>query len=334
MKEDHQESCPYCANYVQVISDDHIFPAFLGGKRTIRCCKPCNDRFGHTFEAGAASFLQQLHVFVCSWGLTLKKDAFWREAYTHEGISLDLSASEGGVAMRPSKPQVKPLPDGSWFMDGFGSLEEAEQAARRRVKRGKIRDFEVGQTPLPKTLPGLTVTLEIGPHIRRLAIKMCMGLSALLPEFHVDDMTEARPILYDPSIDPNNTMDDYEIYTAIDSSRPPLSHLIYVERNAGRVYGVVQFFGAIQIFCRLGETKHRSGDSALLAFLDPLSGAEEFHVRPVLSLVEPPVAGFLRDPRLILRWLEKFRVEAIARGATHPPETTSVKIEVTPNRTD
>ena len=36
---------------VDVYSDDHIFMDAIGGRKTVRVCKPCNDRCGGTFEA-------------------------------------------------------------------------------------------------------------------------------------------------------------------------------------------------------------------------------------------------------------------------------------------
>lgn len=324
--------CPYCLLTIAERSQDHIFPDFLGGQRRISSCKKCNDSFGHTFEAHAAKFLQELHVFICSRGLTLKKDAIWREAYSHEGQPLDLSVGQGGVKMTPSRPVIKPNSEGLWSMMGFRTEARAQEAARRKVERGKIKDFRVEKIPLPQVFGEMEITLEIGPDLRRLALKMCLSLATLLPGMQMEEVKEARTILQNPSLDPLNTFDDYETHESLDSFRPPLSHVIYVERAPAVLYGVVQFFGVIQIYCRMGTANGSSESAALLAFLDPLTGDEQISTVAPLSLVPPPpTIVFAEYPTLIKRWLDKFRTETVKRGATHPPDTVSLSIEITPN---
>ncbi len=48
------ELCPYSQPTYTEFTDDHIFPQYLGGRRTIRVCKQCNNVFGHTFEGRAS----------------------------------------------------------------------------------------------------------------------------------------------------------------------------------------------------------------------------------------------------------------------------------------
>lgn len=64
--------CPYCGSDF-ADSDDHIFPAFLGGKRTMPACRACNSRFGHTFEAQVAGTLEPIYVQLAKWGVPLPK---------------------------------------------------------------------------------------------------------------------------------------------------------------------------------------------------------------------------------------------------------------------
>ena len=108
--------CPYCGEVITRISKDHIFPGFLGGSRTIDTCgtgNRCNNTFGRTIEAGAARFLQPMHVFVSSWGLSLRcADATWESAYFHEGRMYDLIAGKTGVRSELSAPIIEKGGDG------------------------------------------------------------------------------------------------------------------------------------------------------------------------------------------------------------------------------
>lgn len=96
------------------------------------------------------------------------------------------------------------------------------------------------------------------------------------------------------------------------------------------MYGVVQFFGVIQLFCRLGILGSRAPGAALMASLDPVTGDERFSDVPPLDLPYPPYFIPLEEyPRLMEGWMKKCRDEAIKRGATNPPELgiTSIEIE-------
>lgn len=327
--------CPYCMARISEKSQDHIFPHFLGGRKQIICCKKCNNIFGHTFEAAAAKFLQPLHVFISSWGVPLRStDPTWRGAYVHDGKPLDLSVGETGVRIKLSKPIITHDKKGEVVGAEFADKTQADNFARRMVEKGKAREVRFQQTPPPQTdLAGLKLTLEIGPVIRRVALKMCIAVSTLLPEFGAEEVAEARELLVaDPSSKPVNTLAAYLIYEEIDSRRAALSHVIYVERDRTRVYGLVQFFGVVQLFCRLGTPKGTASQAARLALLDPVTGVEQLSAIPPLNLPEPPYWLRMEEyPKLIEGWMKKFREEAIKRGATHPPNLKQLSLNVTSN---
>lgn len=325
------EYCPYCQALISDESRDHISPKFLGGQRQINCCKKCNDVFGHTFEAEAAKFLQPLHVFISSWGVPLKSaDPTWRRAYVFEGMPLDLSVGETGVKIKLSKPIIERDETGKVSVGRFSDMGQAEKAARRMVHKGKAREVRLQQAPLETDLVGLEISLEIGPAIRRTSLKMCIAASTLLPDFNPAEVAEAQRILVaDPSSKPLNTLAAYVVYQEIDSRRPALSHVIYVERNQDRVYGLVQFFGVVQLFCRLGRPRGTCSQAAVLAVLDPVTGNEDFSAIPPLNLPEPPFWIQRHEyPRLMEGWMKKFREEAIKRDATHPPSLKQVSLNV------
>lgn len=324
--------CPYCLISVDVASRDHIFPQFIGGSRTIAACKDCNDRFGHTVEAAAASQLQPLHVFISSWGVPLaNKSPLWPEAYTAGDKVYDLLVGEKGVKPRLSRPVIKRDSEGQIVSGEFASRADAERAIERLAARGKLKRAELHEVPPPITdLRGLENTFELGPAVRRLALKMCIALGTLVSGIEMSELDEGRQVLLaDPGSVPSCTLAAYGDYPGIDNRRPALSHVVYVERGSERVYGLVQFFGVVQLFCRLGKTAQPSSPSALLATLDPVAGAEEVAELGPLSLPEPPYRIHLDEyPRLVENWTRKFREEAIRRGATHPPNLQTLSIEV------
>jgi hypothetical protein len=53
--------CPYCLERPRD-SDDHVFPEFLGGTKTVRTYTPCNSEFGHRFEGPVSNDLAPVIV--------------------------------------------------------------------------------------------------------------------------------------------------------------------------------------------------------------------------------------------------------------------------------
>lgn len=329
--------CPYCEEPIIKVSRDHIFPNFLGGSRKIDSCgtgKKCNNEFGRTIEAGATKFLQPLHVFISSWGLPLRSaDPTWKSAYFHGDRTYHLSVGETGVKPELANPIIEKDENGQVIRGVARSKKEAERSARQLIAKGKAKEVKIEQEAPPKfDLKGLGMALELGPDIRRLALKMCIALSTLLPDFELAEVAEARFYLKaENSLVPvNNTLAAFDKYDAVDSLREAVSHLIYVERSKDRVYGLVQFFGVVQIFCRLGIPSDNPSVVALLATLDPVTGNEQFKSVMPLNLTEPPsIIPIQEYPRLVKGWMQKFRDEAVARGATHPPnlKASSIKVE-------
>jgi hypothetical protein len=67
------ETCPYSEPPFGKFTNDHIFPDFLGGRKSIRVCRDCNSGFGHSFEAKAAAQIKRMQVFVSHSGLDLSR---------------------------------------------------------------------------------------------------------------------------------------------------------------------------------------------------------------------------------------------------------------------
>lgn len=313
--------CPYCIATIEDPSKDHIFPQFLGGKRKVICCKICNSVFGHTFEADAARVLQAVHVFISSWGVPLRSvTPIWKGAYTKEGETYDLLVGERGTVLESTKPVIELNEDGRLSSGKFQTKKQAERVVRNLIEKGKasenIRIEEILSTKV--FMPDLGLGIYIGPEIRRLALKMCIGLSTLFPNFDLEEVAEARLYLKgDPRTVPvNNVVAAFASYDAIDSLRKALSHVIYVERTQTGVYGLVQFFGTIQLFCRVGIQPIKAQGAALLATLDPITGDETFTESSLLNLTPPPYFYSAEEAiKLADGWIMKLGDEARKRGS-------------------
>src|SRR3954470_8317283 len=102
------ETCPYCGAVEFSPTQDHVFPQFLGGSRKIRCCKGCNDLFGHSFEGATAHQFNCFQVYISSWGISLRNTGkTWKRAHTEDGREYDFRTRPGGVTPILSRPIVK-----------------------------------------------------------------------------------------------------------------------------------------------------------------------------------------------------------------------------------
>jgi hypothetical protein len=93
---------------------------------------------------------------------------------------------------------------------------------------------------------------------------------------------------------------DERTHERLYSARPPLAHVIYVERTRVGTYGVVQFFGVLQFHCTLGQGSP-APECALFGVLNSITGEETFRpVDPlnVSSLPQP-------SPAFAKKWAEK-----------------------------
>jgi hypothetical protein len=276
------ESCPYCGRAMIEQSEDHIFPQFMGGTRTIPCCKPCNDRFGHRFEGKAAQWFQKLHFYFATQGLHLKVPQIrWKEAFEQDGRHYDAVFENGEAKFTLSRPTVSI--DNGVMNAQFGSqgqLKPVLSSLRKKYGISPTPDIEITPTIMPRT------EIRMGPELPRLAIKMCSALGSLLPAFISDELysssKETRRLV-------GNVTYDFRSHFPGNESRPALAHLIYVERRETGLQGIVRFFGAHQYFCRIGPPSSPRPLDALMAVLDPVEGAESFHALPPLNLSQPPI---------------------------------------------
>ena len=131
--------CLFCRKDIDSPSRDHIFPAFLGGKRTIIVCKYCNDYFGHSIEAATADGLRPLQVVLSSGGVPLKSTkAIWKKAFSANSHTIDLYISDTGMAQRLSAPVVELDENGGFRSGQYRSVGEAEDAMKRLEQKGNF----------------------------------------------------------------------------------------------------------------------------------------------------------------------------------------------------
>lgn len=311
--------CPYCERPIEDYSRDHIFPDFLGGGRKMPACKQCNEIFGSTFEGRAALMLYGMQVSMSTWGLSFNQTApAWRRAFEHMGLEFDVSVEGAEPRFRLSRPIKEVGKDGKLAAISFGNKKEAERAVKRARKKG--HDKAVAQKIyVEMPAPQIPFVFELNPGVLRTALKMCYALSTSLPGFTLNEVAHARAILKgDPGRLPVNVIPSFEIHESLDAMREPLSHIIYVERDETRVYGVVQFFGVLQLYCGLGRPNGSAPCAARVGILDPLTGVEKFSGVEPLRLPMPTVIGDVELSQAADAWLKRFQEGAVSRGATKP----------------
>jgi hypothetical protein len=281
--------------------------------------------FGHSFESLTAKTIQQMHVFISGWGLKFNMASpIWKNAYSYLGKTYNLSAGGEGVKLELSKPIIEYDIDGDIKSGEFGNEANAKQFAQNLLKKNYVKNVELNFLPLLNTnLEMLELVFSIGPDLKRTALKMCLGLSTLLPNFQFVEIDDGRRFLNleECSGAVDNVFAAYHSYPEIDSRRKALSHVIYVERGEHYISGVVQFFGVIQLYCHLGEVQGVSDKSAIYASLNPITGTEEISTINSLDIEEPQTL-YTEDELAIFveQWLKKFRTEALQCGATNPPD--------------
>lgn len=316
--------CPYCALPGTESTDDHIFPQFLGGRKTTRVCKKCNNAFGHTFEGRAANQLKRLQVFISHFGLNLTRTSgTWPAALEIGDDTFDLQSGPEGVQYFLAKPTIRRDAEGKVIGGRARSMKEAKRIAKGLIDSGQAKEIEIStnEDAAVENIR-LTVSLSFDPDLYRLATKMT---AAVLVAFgRMDSVTNSSiPAYLHRTVD-RQTSPAYCDIDPIRGLRPPLSHAIYVELGE-LSYGIVLFFGFLKVYVPLLPATE---PVALIGSLDPLTGSETFqHVKPIgprtvpAYLFEPSTAQFQEMCDALTR-------EAISLGATRPPTLQAKDLEL------
>jgi hypothetical protein len=320
------ETCPYSQPPHGEFTDDHIFPQFLGGRRTIRVCKQCNNTFGHTFEGRASNQLKRLQVFISDFGLDLTRNtANWPAAIIIDEITYDLQSGSEGAQYLLHKPTFVKDADGNIVGGKARSLSEARQITSGLKKAGKIKDAEIyyGED---KPFEGIKLTsaLSFNDDLYRVATKMAAATLVAFDRAHVVAESGVPTYLHGAASMPVSPA--YCDIEPVRNLRPPLSHAVYVE--LGNVsYAIVLIFGFLKIYVPLPAAREAA---AFLATLDPMSGDEGFQV--VTRIGARSVPRYLFDPPLahFQEMCDALSREAIARGAKRPPKLEIKDLDLGP----
>lgn len=310
------EVCPYSDSPFGEFTNDHIFPEFLGGRRSIRVCRDCNSRFGHSFEAKAANQLKRMQVFISHFGLDLTHaGATWPSALDIDGTTYDLKSGPDGVQYELARPIILRNDAGEIVGGRARSRSEARQVAASLIKKGKAKEIKIEEAPgenLNKIK--LSVNLSYNDDLYRVSAKLAsntaiaMGRETLIKESGIGRYLHGslgwgvRVAYCDTS--------------AIRSLRPPLSHTVYIEFGL-QSQAVVILFGEMQIYVPLPAEK----PGAILGFLDPITGEEYFREVKALNITPAPRFWTDADVQVHLAYITwQLAEEAKARGAKRPPD--------------
>jgi hypothetical protein len=207
------------------------------------------------------------------------------------------------------------------IVSGFArDMKEAQQIAKEIEKTGKFKEVAIEERPLAVDFGTLQTLTNFGPELRRTVLKMCRSLSTLMPGFDPHKTVAIGKLLRNMSLSlGTRTYLDLRTHEALDCLCTPLAHVIYVEFGRDYAYGIVQFFGHDQLFCKLFDSP-TNDPRAMLATLDPVTQSEKFIETAPLGIAVPrillkteemKVAAFVK--------MEKLRKAAIARGAKNIP---------------
>lgn len=303
--------CPYCGVHPRN-SDDHIFPEFMGGKTTIRACKPCNDLFGHDFEGPVSNDFAPTVVMLRRGGVRSPRHVVWKRATKRDGIDHDLDSD---LQMTPTDPRIE--------RDEQGLIKQAV-FPNQRAARGFIRGLEAQGKKFkstPQTTTGIDLrearfSLNIGSEVRRLAVKIAVAAADYLGVGTGLVDSEAREFLMGRAPQSTRVRMDLVIHESIEKMRPPLSHFVFVKgnRETHNIYAIVQLYGLVQFWVLVNEGGFTRDHFAISADLDIAKGYQEHFDRAELLLlpVPPVLMGYAEVHKLRLGWMEKWNAEGRA----------------------
>ena len=318
------EICPYSHPPFEEFTDDHIFPQFLGGRRTIRLCRECNSRFGHSFEAESAKQIKKLQVFVSHFGLDLSRNAAtWPSALVVGEKTYHLKSGSSGVQYELARPVIRRDDSGNIIGGVSRSRREAEQLARNLVAKGKAKRVEIEESP-GEILDDVKLELDrsFNPNLYRFATKLAantvvaMGRESVIRNSGISQYLHGKGEW--------RTAVGYCETSRVRSLRPPLSHTVYIEFGA-LSHAIVLIFGEMQVYVPLPA----ASPGAIIGFLDPITGEESFEdVAPIGLAPPPPFISKVKAEAFLREMLRCAGEEGKARGATNPPDLQLVGFDL------
>lgn len=317
--------CPYCFR-LPADTDDHIFPASVGGDRTVPSCASCNNGFGATFEAATVHSLLYptlIRLRICGVPISDPGSVRWRKARRlPNGQIADLVLRKDAVEEVSPELIVRRSDENPKIYDV--NLND-DPVGRRQFSRSfppnKFRVLSHERTARGPGFETFKISLDRNPAFA--ALKMAYALASLEFPKAIPAFASCREALgqalQDTRCEPELSLLDLRQFDNLDALRPALAHLIYVEQNQDIIHAFVQFFGAFQFHVTLMSAASVKLDGAAIATLDILTGSSNY--RRIDSLLLPRFAGGFHDA---LRPIRKMNAEAKSYGATTPPWDISI----------
>jgi hypothetical protein len=261
----------------------------IGGKKTVRVCKRCNDRCGGTFEAkNLKETIIRLSILLARAGVPIaKKGLKWRNAVsTPDGQVYNLVLTADGVQTESAKPLVERDPRDTKVLRVTINDDPASRKLLKQFSNPKKFALQ-GETPgKPARTQESSFNLDLDKMVGLTALKMAFAAATLAFPDEVPNFTNARLDLADTDENSRvrSVVFDHRVHRPLDASRGPLCHTIYLEAQEGVIHGVVQFFGCFQACITLSDKASRSYKDGFLATLDPTTGEERFREVPRLGI--------------------------------------------------
>lgn len=274
---------------MDIYTDDHIFFEAIGGRRTIRACKGCNDRFGHSFEAQTIqNNLHPLLVLLGDGGVSvLDPGAKWKNAFVgKDGLPYHLTLGPHGMVPEGARIAVERDPSTPNMIRVTVNEDAAAPKLLHQFSNSKKFHLTSRVKLPPVQNDNVQATFNMGNAMRMTALKMAFAVATIALPTELDRFVEARKNLGGSvsDLDQTQVRIDHRDHPVLDRNRKPLCHAIYVEQAEGIVHGVVQFFGSFQFWVKLSSRISCPSETAMIATLDPISGIEEFREIPRLGI--------------------------------------------------
>lgn len=323
---DVDEVCPFSDPPYAGFTDDHVFPQFLGGRRSVRVCADCNSRFGHSFEAGAAKQLKRLQVFISHFGFDLSRSpATWPSALVIGNATYSLKSGPQGVQYELAQPIIRRDESGNIVGGSARSHVEAKQIADGLVRKGKAKVVEVEESPAT-TFEDVKLTVGLGYNDDIFRFSSKLASNAVIGMGRAPLVRASSIGRYLRGSGEWGTCIAFCDTSAVCALRPPLSHTVYVEFGV-QSYAIVLVFGYFQVYVPLPGSE----SGAAIGFLDPLTGEESFGEAAPIGIVPPPKFVSRQQIALHLQHINRrLADEANERGALYPPDLQMLEFDPGP----
>jgi len=275
--------CPYCCER-EAGTDDEVFAQFLGGRRSIRACRTCNNTFGHTIEVAASKSLSQIMFLLRLSGMPTPAPRFWKNVPL--GPEGELYDVDQDLRAEPSTPTM--IRDAEQRVVGArGPLRHVRDVQKSLAKNGRVSSVALAD-PMHVQISLWRFQFPVDDDIKRVCIKMSVAAATKRGLANVLGAIPRAYLNKGTNSDLCPVRADVNLYPRLDEQRPPAGHLVFIHASKAerRVYSVVQLFSAFQFYCELHDD-WRGEERAVIATHDPCTHEEVFDDAPLLNLVVP-----------------------------------------------